>query len=297
MKSYHDHPLTGATDIDSAFNKLWSFYKKYFAGLWLISVAASLLSSLLLSGIDTTSMQGITDPQELIAFLKPYRVPYLLALLVTLLLSLLLHAWILLRPGSSEGYLGELLKVSLTTLIPYMAVMIIVIVSATMLISIGLVLLILPGLFALFYMITVGLFVMPVMLTETTSPLKAFARAFRLTHTRLWPNVGWVTVMILMLVVVAIMISAITMVPFTGSLIRSLGNHEEAATAVELARNPLYIGVSSLTGALVTPVLPILAFILYFRSRGTGEAVTVTESTESQRVRVEDLYPKMPDNQ
>ena len=36
MNTYQNHPLAGAVDIDSAFNKLWYFYKKYFLGLYIL---------------------------------------------------------------------------------------------------------------------------------------------------------------------------------------------------------------------------------------------------------------------
>jgi hypothetical protein len=33
MNNYQNHPLAGAVDLDTAFNKMWFFYKKYFLGL------------------------------------------------------------------------------------------------------------------------------------------------------------------------------------------------------------------------------------------------------------------------
>ncbi len=49
MNHYQNHPLAGAIDLDSAMTKLWSFYKKYFIGMYLISVAMALISSLITS--------------------------------------------------------------------------------------------------------------------------------------------------------------------------------------------------------------------------------------------------------
>ena len=62
---------------------------------------------------------------------------------------------------------------------------------------------------------------------------------------------------------------------------------------LDMARNPVYIGLSALTGGLVTPVMPILAFLLYFRNRGDEVAVEVT-TDDGNTVKVEDLYPPMP---
>ena len=293
MNTYQNHPLAGAVDLDTAFNKLWYFYKKYFVGLFLISVVGSLLSSLFIAGLDLSSLQATTDPAEMLEKMKGLAVPYALALLVSLVLSVLLHAWVLERPAGEAGFISVLLKKSLIVLVPYLAAMIFFGVMTVMVVSIGIVLLVLPGLFAIFYMATVGLLVMPVMLTETRNPLEALTRSFRLTHRNLWANMGWVIVVILIIVVVSLVLGAIVMLPFTGSFVRSIANPEEAAAMLEMARNPVYIGLSSLTGGLVTPVMPILAFLLYFRNRGEEVVAEVTTDNDTT-VKVEDLYPPMP---
>lgn len=293
MNTYQNHPLAGAVDIDSAFNKLWYFYKKYFLGLYIISVAGSLVSSLFISGLDLTSLQTTTDPAEMLEKMKGFAGPYALALLVTLVLSVLLHTWVLERPAGDAGFTSALLKKSLVAFVPYLVAMIIFGVLTMMLVSIGIVLLVLPGLFAIFYMATAGLFVMPVTLAETRNPLEALTRSFRLTHKNLWANMGWVIVVLLILIVASLVLGAIVMLPFTGSFLRSMANPEEATAMLEMARNPVYIGLSALTGGLVTPVMPILAFLLNFRNRGEEVVVEVTTDSDTT-VKVEDLYPPMP---
>ena len=293
MNTYQNHPLAGAVDLDSAFNKLWYFYKKYFVGLYIISVVGSLVSSIFISGLDLASLQTTTDPVEMLEIMKGFAGPYALALLVALVLSVLLHAWVLERPAGEAGFISALLKKSLVAMVPYMIAMIIFGVMAVMLVSIGIVLLVLPGLFAIFYMATVGVFVMPVMLAETRNPLEALTRSFKLAHKNLWTNIGWVIVVILILIVAALVLGAIVMLPFTGSFLKSIANPDEAAAMLEMARNPVYIGLSALTGGLVTPVMPILAFLLYFRNRGDEVAVEVT-TDDDNTVKVEDLYPPMP---
>jgi hypothetical protein len=85
------------------------------------------------------------------------------------------------------------------------------------------------------------------------------------------------------------------MLPFTGTFIKALGDPDNAAKMLELAKNPFFIGLSALATSLVTPVFPILAFLLYFRNSEGMQAVEVTPEEEN-RVRVEDLSPKMPEN-
>ena len=293
MNTYQNHPLAGATDLDTAFNKLWSFYKKYFLGLYLISVAGSLLSSVFVAGIDLSSLQTTTDPAEMLEMMKGFAGPYALTILVSMVLGVLLHAWVLEKPAGEPGFVMSVLRQSLVALLPCLAALIIFGIITVMLISVGLVLLVLPGLFAAFYMMTVGLFIMPVALAETRNPFEMLSRSFRLTHTNLWPNMGWVIVVILIMIVVAMVLGAIVMVPFTGSFIKSIANPEEAGAMLEMTRNPVYIGLSALTGGLVTPVMPILAFLLYFRNRGEEVVAEVTTDNDTT-VKVEDLYPPMP---
>ncbi|MDZ7635811.1 MAG: hypothetical protein U5L72_15805 [Bacteroidales bacterium] len=58
MNNFQNHPLAGAVDLDSAMIKMWSFYKKYFIGLYLISVVLALISSMITSGLDLSAMQS-----------------------------------------------------------------------------------------------------------------------------------------------------------------------------------------------------------------------------------------------
>lgn len=161
---------------------------------------------------------------------------------------------------------------------------------AVAMVSLGLVLLVLPGLFAIFYTLTVGIFAMPVTLVETSNPFQIISRSFSLAHRNLWPNMGWVTVFILILIVTSLVLSALVMLPFTGTFIRSMADPENAMEMLELTRNPLYLSLGALTSGLITPVMPILAFLLYFRNRGEEVAIEVTTESEAT-VKVEDLYP------
>jgi len=293
MNTYQNHPLTGAVDLDSAMTKLWAFYKKYLLGLYIISVVLGLLSSLITSGLDLAALQSTTDPNELLVMMKGMAGPYTLLMLVSLVSGIVLHAWVLEKPLGEPDFFVTVLKKSLVALVPCLVVMIVLMVITAVLTTLGLILLVLPGFFALFYMFTVMIFAMPLILTESRNPVTAVKGSFRLAHSHLWPNMGWVIVVALILIVASLLITALTMLPFTGSFIRSLTNPEEASAMLELSRNPLYIAISTLTTAFVTPVLPIFAFILYFRNRG-DEVIAEITTEGDQAVRVEDLYPPMP---
>ena len=289
MNEYQNHPLAGATDLDSAFNK-------YFIGLYIISVVSALLTSLITSSIDLSSFQAVTDdPEAAFELMKSWAGPYALMMLVSLLFVVILHAWVLERPAGEPGFVASILKKTLVALVPYLVAMVILTVIMTMLVSVGIVLLVLPGLFALFYMATVIMFAMPVTLVETRNPFEVIGRSFRLAHKNLWPNMGWVVVVLLIIVIASMLLSAVVMLPFTGTFMRSFADPDQAASLLEMHRNPLFIGLNALTSALVTPLMPLLAFLLYFRNRSEEVVAEITTDNDGA-VRVEDLYPPVEDN-
>jgi len=296
MNNYQNHPLAGATDLDSAFNKLWYFYKKYFIGLYIISVVSALLTSLFTKNIDLASFQTVSsDPEAAFELMKSMAGPYTLMMLVSLLFVVVLHVWVLERPAGEPGFAAPMLKMTLVALVPYLVAMVILTVIMTLLVTVGIVLLVLPGLFALFYMATVIMFAMPVTLVETRNPFEVIRRSFRLAHKNLWPNLGWVVVVLLIIVIASMLLSALVMLPFTGTFMRSFADPEQAASLLDMRRNPLFIGLNALTTALVTPLMPILAFLLYFRNRSEEAVVEITTDNDGA-VRVEDLYPPVADN-
>ena len=294
MNNYQNHPLAGAVDLDTAFNKMWFFYKKYFLGLYIISVISALLTSLFTSGIDLASFQeASTDPELVLEKMKEMAGPYALMMLVSLIFGVVLHAWVLEKPSGEQGFISSLTKKALTSLVPYLAAVIILLILTVLLTSLGLVVLVLPGLFAIFYMVTVILFAMPVTMIETRNPIEAVSRSFRLTHKNFWANMGWVVVVFLIIIVASVLIGALVMLPFTGSLISSIANPEAASSLLEMHRNPLFIVLNALLSGLITPVMPILAFLLYFRNKGDEVTVEVT-TDDGYKVKVEDLYPPIP---
>ncbi len=298
MNDYQNHPLAGADDLDSAMSKLWDFYKKYFVGMYIISVAMALLSGIITSRFDMSALySGYSgDPQQLLEMMKGMVVPYSLLLIVTFVSGVLLHAWILERPFGQENTILKVLKSSLIALIPVLIVFIVFCIAGAMLTTIGLVLLILPGLFAVLYISTVAIFALPVTLIETRNPGLIISRSFSLAHNKFWPNIAWVIVLALIIIVIAIVIGGLTMLPFSGTFLKALADPGDATAMLEMAKNPVYIGLNALATALVTPVFPILAFIMYFSNNKENPAEVITPEDDN-KVKVEDLYPRMPDNQ
>lgn len=291
MEKYSNHPLAGATDLDSAMNIFWVFFRKHFLVLYIISVISSVLSTLVTSQIDMTKLTSTTDVSALIEFYKSLAVPYTLLLLVSLVFSVIMQVYIIEKPVSGQFSFFDALKKSLISFFPYLAAIILMIIPGAIMIGVGFVLFILPGIFAILYFLTISMFLLPVIVMEKMDPVFAVKRSLSLANRNFWPNLGWVAVMALLVIIFSVIVSALVMLPFTGTFIKSLS---DPSAAMEMAKNPLYLILASLTGALVGPVFPILAIILYFRN--SEEDVPVAAVVEDvPRVTVEDLYPKMPE--
>ncbi len=158
----------------------------------------------------------------------------------------------------------------------------------------GLIILVIGAAFAAIWIMMLYLFVLPVMMVEGPDIGNTIARTISLSHRSFWPNLGWTAVFLILLLVITFILSGLIVLPFTGSLFRTLTNPEEAAVISDLASKPLYIVLSALMNALTMPLLPIFAAVLYFNARAREQKATewVPMEKEDNKVKVEDLYAK-----
>lgn len=276
MTDYSEHPLNNRTDIDSAVNAGWHFYKKYFLSLYAISLVTAFIGATFTSGMDISSLQTTTDPQELIAIMKSMLGNSLIISLVSIFINVLLQYFIIMKPVdpdynfiSSVGHI--LTRIYFPLLIVYIVLSIFAIVAfifGTLLLFVGL-------LFAIPYVILFFALTVPVMIIEKRGIGETITRLIKLVHMKFWPNMGWISVYILFAMVFSLIVGALVMIPFSGSLFKSIMN-PDATQMLEFARNPSFIILSSLTGAITTPLLPILALLIYFHNRSVEKGNTIT---------------------
>jgi hypothetical protein len=165
----------------------------------------------------------------------------------------------------------------------------------------GLVVLIIGALFSALYVLTIYLFILPVMMVEGPNIGNTISRTMALVHRNFWSNLGWTAVMILIVLVVSVVLSGLILLPFTGSFMKVFSDPENANALLDLSANPVYILLSAVVNALVFPLLPIFACIIYFngcaREDQAVAADNYPEKDEDEKVKVEDLYAKpLPEN-
>jgi hypothetical protein len=161
-------------------------------------------------------------------------------------------------------------------------------------IVLGILVLVVGVFFSILYIMTLYLFILPVMMVEESNISNTITRTIALAHKNFWSNIGWVSVFLIILIVVSLLLSGIILLPFTGNFIKSIMNPGEAPELVNMAKNPLFIILSALTGAVTMPLVPLFSCILYFNAtaREENKQELPVSNDDDNRVRVEDLYAK-----
>jgi hypothetical protein len=293
MDQFSNHPLYRKHNIDSVMSSLWLFYKQRFVVLFITSFIMSLLVQYISSKFNFADLQTLTTPEEIITKLSGFIWPMIYLSLISLLFTVIIHYYIIYNPVDSESNIFVSAYKSLRYLIPYLIIMVLLAFFGSVALILGLLVLIVGIFFAMLYLVTLYLFILPVLMVEGPNIANAIGRSFTLTHRGFWSNIGWVAVFLLILIVVSLIFSSIILIPFTGSFLKAITNPEEASNVLSFASNPIYIILSSLVSALYFPIMPILGVILYFNGRAREEIVSSSfQDNEPDKVRVEDLYSK-----
>jgi len=294
MTDFKNHPLYKVHTIDTAMNSLWDFYRKNFLVLFIMSAALAFVMQYFSSLVDLKDIQSETDPLVMLEKMKVFLVPMLIISIINLLLSAILQHYILFRPlDSNNSVLTSIVK-SFRYFLPYLIILIILSFAGAIAIVIGLFALVVGAVFAAIYILTLYMFILPVMMAEGPDIGNTISRVFRLAHRDFWANFGWVAAFIVILLVISLVLSGIILIPFAGGFFKTLFNPEEASAAVEMTKNPLFIILSALANAVTIPLMPIFATILYFNGKAKEDKkeVEMIPAAEDTRVRVEDLYAK-----
>jgi hypothetical protein len=294
MDQFSSHPLYRKHNLDSAMSTLWDFYKKHFVSLFIISLVMSLVIQYATTLANFKDLQNTTDPMVMLEKIREMILPILIISLINLLFTNILQYYILYNPLNSKNNIFVSALKSLKYFIPYLIIMILLAFAGGIAIVLGLFVLIIGAFFAFLYVMTVYLFILPVLMVEGPNIANTISRTFKLVHKNFWANIGWVAVFIIILIVISIIFSAIILLPFTGDFIKTILNPQSGSNLVNDTTNPLFIILSAVVSALTLPLMPIFAGILYFNGKASEEQVNITIEPvqENDKIKVEDLYAK-----
>ncbi|MFH0842858.1 MAG: hypothetical protein V1903_09585 [Bacteroidota bacterium] len=275
MESFTSHPLYRKHNLDSAMSSLWDFYRKRFLVLFTASFVMSLLMQYFSSSLDLSSLTSMTDPYEMLAEIKKFIWPMVIISVANLLFTTILQYYIIYSPVDDSVNIFTSLYKSLRYFIPYLILIVLFAFFGSFALFMGLLALIIGIFFVAIYLMTLYMFFLPLLMAEGNNIGHTITRSFRLTHKGFWTNIGWVAVFVLILIVLSLILSMIIMIPFTGSIFKGLTNPEEAVSAVNYIKNPVYIILGSLANAIYFPLLPVFSAILYFNGRAKEEEVKI----------------------
>jgi hypothetical protein len=275
-------------------NSLWEFYKKRFLALFIASFVMSLVIQYASSLVNMKELSSVTDPMILLEKIKDLLIPILIISLINLLFTTILQYYIIYNPIDNENTFFTSIIRSLKYFIPYLIIMVLLAFAGSIAIVLGIFVLIVGAFFAMLYVVTIYMFILPVMMVEGTNIGSTITRTIALTHKHFWTNLGWVAVFIIVMLVLSVVFSGIILLPFSGSFLKTIFKPEDASTLADVTTKPLFIFLSALVSALTLPVMPIFACILYFNGRAGEEQIQqiIIPDPENNKVRVEDLYAK-----
>ena len=224
MDQFSKHPLYKKHNIDSAMSSLWEFYKNKFLSLFLISLAMSLIIQYASTMVDLKEFSTITDPMVMLEKLKEFILPIFIISLINLLFTAILQYYILYNPLGSENNIFVSVLRSLKYFIPYLIIIMLLAITGSIAIALGFLALVVGAFLAALYIMTLYLFVLPVMMVEGTNIFDTIGRTFKLAHKNFWVNIGWVAVFLIILIVISVIFSAIILLPFTGDFVKTIVN-------------------------------------------------------------------------
>lgn len=259
-----------------------------------MSLVISLVTQYASTLVNMKELSTITDPMIFLEKMKGLLVPIIIVSLISLLSTTILQYYIIFNPLNSENTILRSVVRSLKFFIPYLIIMILLAFAGTIAIILGIFVLIVGAFFAMLYVVTIYLFILPVMMVEGTNIGATISRTMSLTHKHFWSNIGWVSIFIIIMLVISVVLSGLILLPFTGSFIKTIVHPEDSSSLIDVTNKPAFIILSAIVSALTIPVMPIFACILYFNGRAGEEQVQtpLTYNPEDNKVRVEDLYAK-----
>lgn len=294
MEEIKNHPLYMRHNLDSAMSSLWDLYKKRFLSLFLISFVMSLLIQYASTFVNIQELTTMTDPTQLLEKIRGMAAPILIIFIINLIFNVILQYYIIFNPlDSSVNIIASVIN-SGKYFIPYFLVMLILAFAGSVALALGLLLLVVGVFFAVIYVMTLYLFILPVMLVEGPNIGNTIQRTLALAHRNFWRNLGWVSVFLIILIVLSIILSGLILIPFTGNFVKTIMNPGEASELVNLTTNPLFLILSAAAGALTLPLIPLFSCVLYFNGKAGEDIISQADpdNPDNNRVRVEDLYAK-----
>jgi len=281
MEDYSTHPLYKKHTLDSAMDSLWQFYSGHFLALFLISFVASIATNFYMQTIDFSQFVNAsemikTDPDSLSQYILALKKIFTMMIpifLLTIFTNVVISLYTLRNPAEGNNIVSFILG-SFRFFPTYLIVLILAVPLAFIAFAAGILALIVGVLFSMIWIIALMMFVLPFLMAEGNDITNCITGSFRLMHKNFWPNMGWTAILVVLVLIMSFILSGLAMIPFAGSFLQTIANPDEPAHILELTSNPVYTLMSAALSSLITPLLPIFSFILYFNGKSREATIS-----------------------
>jgi len=279
MESINEHELYRNHDFDTAFGALYRIYKKNFWPLFLLSLAGTLIVYLFAFSFGPYQIpsQAIPDPGpgDIAHFLTLFSLILVVGLLVYTFVYLAILYWVY-RRQEKETRSAWSVFAEAARKYYFRFLLLVILVSLIFIVGsvIGLLIFFIGIILALAYL-GVSLYVAgPALIVENASPGDAIWRSFTLTHKDFWMSLGLVVVLFVITVVIQFVLMALVALPGAIVFISQVASEGGASGWLSPDISSFWSGfgvigiiLNSAVSALVMPLMPIFAMILYYRLR------------------------------
>ncbi len=271
--NYKEFPFYQATTLELIFNNTVEIYRKLFGWLFFYSFLFLLLMNVLSGYVLTDKLQNLeslADNPELIGGIMGSLGKYLFVFwLGYSLYYLFIHYFIIMKylePEKSHGTLfADILKKY------YLKYLVITLLSGLIVFLgtlIGLLALIIGSVIAAVFLGVSLVPVTPILIVEETGIWDTIRRSFRLVLKDFWQVLGFLIIFYLIYMLFSLIFGALAMAPYAGgfffNILHPAGDADTLTNSFQLLNQPLYLILSSLLTALISPLVPVFTILIYF---------------------------------
>ena len=168
-----------------------------FLSLFITSFVMSLAIQYASTMVNLEDIASVTGPLVMLEKLKVIIVPVLIISVINLLFTTILQHYIIFNPLNSDNTIFVSLMRSLKYFIPYLIIMVLLAFAGSIVIVLGIFVFVIGVVFSIVYVMTLYLFILPVMILEEENIGRTINRTIALSHRNFWQNMGWVAVFLI----------------------------------------------------------------------------------------------------
>lgn len=275
MENLTQHPLYKKYNSDSVISETFRFYKKHFLLLFLISLFISIIVQIPIYKLSISYNSYIYSYDNI-----PFPdLQFIGSMIILWLGVMIIYSFIFLficnytYQSGMEG--ATPISVLKSTITDYYLKFIVVSIISVIIIMVGgfagIVVFIIGILFSFLYVMTALSPISAILVIEDKDIFDTIGRSFSLIHKDFWGALGAVVLLILLFIILAIVISIFTIIPYSFNILGELTHGASISDIIEgggLLNSKMPISaiiINTLFSSLTFPIVPLFSVVMYFK--------------------------------